>query len=129
MKNKQTPSPLTPASAHLSAGFTCQKPRRYHIRGKTLAGGTPEKSPAPKGSPTALVRYPGRALRRHSALDKDKLDAGSRRAQGPLGSPQISEPAPDGGGVWLDLHDPVMDHVLLRITFTSSEENFLLPSP
>lgn len=109
--------------------ITCQKHRHYHIRGKTLAGGTPAKSPAPKGSPTALIRCPGRALTRDSALDKDKLDVGSCRAQGPLRSPQISEAAPDGGGAWLDLHDPVMDQVLLRITFTSSKENFLLPAP
>lgn len=50
MRNKQAPFPLTPASTYLSVGFfTCQKPRHHHIRGKTLAGGTPEKSPAPLG--------------------------------------------------------------------------------
>lgn len=114
---------------NLLEGFTCQKPRHYHTRGKTLAGRTPEKFPAPKGSPVALVRCPGRALTRGSALDEDKLDVSSCRAEGLLGSPQISEPAPDRGGAWLDLHDPVMDHVLLRITFTSSEGNFLLPAP
>lgn len=123
MKNKQALFPLTPASAYLSVGFfTCQKRRHHHIRGKALAGGAPGKSPA-------ASEVPSHHTCKDSALDEDKLDTGSRRAQGPLGSPQISEPAPDGGGAWLDLHDPVMDHVLLRITFASSEENFLLPAP
>lgn len=81
--------------------FNCQKPRYYHIRGKTSAGSTPEKS---------------HLLMRDSPLNEDKLDISSCKAQGPLRSPQISEPAPDGGGAWLDLHDPVIDHVLLRIT-------------